>query len=1006
VKVLNSFFQEVGYRDGIQSRVSGTVIRGMGGMGKTTLAAYCIADPRARRLFSGGIAWINQGQMYAERYSDKNSLKENLSFSDYRMFLINIARQLELETDCFHRISEPVHLGDSADDEQFYKRIERKAMYTAKYCMCDLLSGRRVLIVLDDVWSQDDVPWFDFWFDENDDIQEYFDETRMPSNCQTRSHLLITTRNRNILPHNHEKAVSCDQYCAFVDLSALSFADAITLFLVSSNLFSSMEECERQIVSDSLPILEQIVQRYGRLPVAMNILGRLAGTLFRFEESIDSGVWHSFLTQIDDDSQSLQQRNKDIISQCNFHELFYSSFAKQNLGIDQQKLILCFASFCNVFSYSNCDRPWISFSVVKAYFMAILSSCKLKVPPSDAFQCEEMALQIIDILEVLGFLDLLDLQTIEGYQNTIDEPECFCYRIHHDLIQKYGLFLASSGDLQVRKFGLVNYIRDKFFWKDDHKRIVEILQSILVDACWPKTYLYENRSWIGHSLSDSSFVAMYMPRHLIWANEFDRAALILKDNSFFHFRMSLLCEQDAEETMRLFLVDLNEFEKCCRFQKSAYLPQLYHMQMQILRSSVKQHNSSDWSIVNSYARAFVLLALELLKQSIWPLALDCLCEAEVLCQSSPSICVIKEKVQHIFNLTSMKCIVLVSRLSPNRLMFNECERLLMANRQTLVETDLTVTTPNDGLVRAVVKGSTEMHSAARFAHVNVGPKESAINFTFNGSTFVTADGLRLSIMGNVAACGHTLFLIKSNEPFAAPHHFNFSMNRDGTISPQGLPHLVIGTQAPSMRLVMRDSPCRLIFDVPPNFSEHSTLTFKQNLLSHPGFVISKEDCGIMLKTLSVDSIFVTNDVNTPTDLCYHRGDLLCHSNGTGAAIDIGFRVDAGSVMYFLNDWTPMTLNFLRYLLYKAGFFSYKLNEDGSISPMHAPHVALGVFIHGCANEIITPQMYDHAQFCTMQQYSTIQKILIGCRKNFCRILVVIIRILKTMSITLKRSRPR
>jgi hypothetical protein len=111
-----------------------TALQGMGGIGKTELARKLCHDPKVREAFPDGIVWLEIGRESGKTVLDR--MKE-------------VAEKLN---------------GDQSG-------------YTASNCETryrSLLSGKAVLVVLDDVWSEDDVKPF------------------VPDSCRCR--LLFTTR--------------------------------------------------------------------------------------------------------------------------------------------------------------------------------------------------------------------------------------------------------------------------------------------------------------------------------------------------------------------------------------------------------------------------------------------------------------------------------------------------------------------------------------------------------------------------------------------------------------------------------------------------------------------------------------------------------------------------------------------------------------------------------------------------------------------------------------------
>ncbi len=131
------------FNPGVITSVSkSTAIQGMGGIGKSVLAAAVCQDCDVMRLFSDGIYWITIGQENAE---------------------INVINGIQLLTE-----NEYLNLKDN------YENVRNK--------LREAIKDKNCLIVLDDVWDQRDISIF-------------------PSDQALRYRLLITTRNKQTV-HN------------------------------------------------------------------------------------------------------------------------------------------------------------------------------------------------------------------------------------------------------------------------------------------------------------------------------------------------------------------------------------------------------------------------------------------------------------------------------------------------------------------------------------------------------------------------------------------------------------------------------------------------------------------------------------------------------------------------------------------------------------------------------------------------------------------------------------
>jgi hypothetical protein len=137
-------------------------VQGMGGIGKSVLAAAVGRDPEIGECFPDGIIWINIGR---EHKSTKNISQEK------KCFLCE--KQSELYSALF------------ADTVSF-KTVERGRIVLSK-----LLIDKKCLIILDDVWSIEDFKAFNV--------------------LGPNSQILVTTRNSSII-----NSIGAEEYCVDV----------------------------------------------------------------------------------------------------------------------------------------------------------------------------------------------------------------------------------------------------------------------------------------------------------------------------------------------------------------------------------------------------------------------------------------------------------------------------------------------------------------------------------------------------------------------------------------------------------------------------------------------------------------------------------------------------------------------------------------------------------------------------------------------------------------------
>lgn len=162
---------------------------GMGGIGKTTMAAMAASRRDVRSYFKDGVAWIHLGQNAEDTITQEavSPSWSNLTYGFYVDCLREIGRQLNLEgpmvlPDLIHAPSE--RMADRRNKEQVL-------MEEARDVMSRSLNGLSVLIVLDDVAWKDDVGWFQF---------QAAPEGGESNDIQGNVAVLVTTQVRDLLP--------------------------------------------------------------------------------------------------------------------------------------------------------------------------------------------------------------------------------------------------------------------------------------------------------------------------------------------------------------------------------------------------------------------------------------------------------------------------------------------------------------------------------------------------------------------------------------------------------------------------------------------------------------------------------------------------------------------------------------------------------------------------------------------------------------------------------------
>ncbi|GBG62546.1 hypothetical protein CBR_g31185 [Chara braunii] len=205
-------------------------IHGMGGVGKTTLAKLVHNSEEMKGHFPSGRVWAVCGQL-------------NTGFQ----VLQGLWRKWWKLT----QIGEPPSLDDQIEGESRLNEI---------------LSGKKVLVVIDDVWRPSQIDWV---------------ERVLPRNCS----VIITTRNAGVVPTH-----------GVVGHQVKPLGDRESLKLLCQCAFGT--EFPPPELS---AVVEQVCQRCGGLPLALRVVG---GNLSTHCE--DADMWESWLEFLDPSQKRCQ----------------------------------------------------------------------------------------------------------------------------------------------------------------------------------------------------------------------------------------------------------------------------------------------------------------------------------------------------------------------------------------------------------------------------------------------------------------------------------------------------------------------------------------------------------------------------------------------------------------------------------------------------------------------------------------------------------------------------
>ena len=460
---------------------------GVGGMGKTTLAAMVAEHPDVRRYFIDGVVWVYVGD-------------QELNYSRYTQCL----RELVAQLDFYQGVplfAELLHVPGETLSKR--RRREEGFMLYARETIAELLHDRSVLIILDDVCFEPDLDWFDFApmpGESQDDLD---------SNCA----LLVTTRCRTLLP-------AADT----VEVDMLDEADAITLLIQESGQLSHALMAESREA-------RSVVRECANHPLAVKSVGRwlnlkhaTAGVVSSVEE-----IHTEVIKSMDKILKGGDHTGTDMM-----YEILSMSLSPAINGEPTSIIKFCLAAFVIVF----CDRQYISdfaltepTPIIPMDMAELLFETLLEMNESSLLQegslfyaqKKEAAVLIPEALSALGVLKVITYSDAEEEENPEEEQKFL--QVMHFIHHEYGEYLSIEEEAL------------KELTKDAERQ----WNRALVEA-----YLSREPEWdldledAGHSYALEMIIS-----HMIRGNMYSAAADLLADKSFVRGRLLSLGRENS-----------------------------------------------------------------------------------------------------------------------------------------------------------------------------------------------------------------------------------------------------------------------------------------------------------------------------------------------------------------------------------------------------------------------------------------------------------------------------
>eukprot|EP00978_Attheya_sp_CCMP212_P029631 scaffold105937_cov54-Attheya_sp.AAC.2 len=381
---------------------------GLGGCGKTTLAAIVASHTDVRQHFKNGIVWLYMG----------GRPEKDMPYDMYVACLLEICSQLSVkelpEFDAMFHIPRERSETRNKRETTFLNRARAK--------LSDLLEGRSVLIILDDVAWRRDVDLFKFQKEDGED---------------SRITVMVTTNVRNLLP---------DEDTVEVDL--LDDSESVQMLISEAEL--PLDHQMTTSVSTKM-----LVRDCARQPLAVRSVGRWLSLKHATLASTSS---------VEDVGKEMARSIDALVGKGDInYEIMGLSFSPAVNDKPTQVIKFCFAAFVHVF----CQEQRMEFDPTKASPMIpmeaanILFETLLRKEEATLFQegslfniqQREAIVLIPEALSALGVFEVTS-ETDEADDASVVEESKKLLQVQHDIQLEYGEYLA------VPSGGLGNLIND------------------------------------------------------------------------------------------------------------------------------------------------------------------------------------------------------------------------------------------------------------------------------------------------------------------------------------------------------------------------------------------------------------------------------------------------------------------------------------------------------------------------------------------------------------------
>jgi len=440
----------------------------------------------------------------------------------YLTCLRKLCYQIGAHTNYFHE--EIAYLPGDTLLEKSAKTIQ--TIEKLKERMTQLFDGLRIFLILDDVWSHEDIELFNFG------------EEKMKSSFT----LFITTRTLDMFPSSG----SC-----WIDIPFLRPPDAVSFFFLESGRGETLPTDGEFIIA------RKVVEKCGFLPLAIKIAAKVAQAYPNFLCS-ENGV-EGILTKQFNYSNGINGADRTLVN------LLHRSFSFVTDVDVSDAIKICFGAMAVVFHRDGNLRPWISQKTVENFWYKLLNTygdlklCLLKL---QKYRIRSMA----DIMHLLCIMGLIDKRKAKEGKYII---ESFQIQIHHDLLFDYGKMVAIEFTQEKKSINRSNEQSvdlTKNFPDDNsvgfknavvrwNELVIECYQDKLdrIESNSDSDFDYESDPFTpnGHMLS-------WLPLHMMKARKFSAVVSLLSKRSFLRDRIEF---RGVLGGTKLHVLDIRELQK-------------------------------------------------------------------------------------------------------------------------------------------------------------------------------------------------------------------------------------------------------------------------------------------------------------------------------------------------------------------------------------------------------------------------------------------------------------